>query len=267
MASYPDEILMAYADGELTAEQTRELEAWLAVDPALRARLEPFTRTAASLAGAFDRPLSEPVPERLLAVVRAHAAAARPASARRAEQKSSFLSSIAAALFPEGLSLAGAGVAAGLVVIGSVIGVLAARLANHETGAALVASDDSGHLVATGVLGHALATAPSEVSSGSGATVVTPIKTFRDHDGRLCRQYELDAGAAQLAGVACRDRAGTWQIALHSERVAGKPVAGAYETAGSGELPAVRAAVAAMIAGEPLSPDDEKAVLGRTSKD
>ena len=59
MPSYPDELLMAYADGELSPEEARAFEARLAADPALRQRLEPFTSTSASLSGLFDRALTE----------------------------------------------------------------------------------------------------------------------------------------------------------------------------------------------------------------
>ena len=97
--------------------------------------------------------------------------------------------------------------------------------------------------------------------------MVTPVKTFRDREHHLCRQYEVDDDGTHLAGIACRDNDGAWQIALHSERVTAKPGPGSYETAGPAEQPAVKAAVEAMIAGDPLSPEDEQAVLSQSSKD
>lgn len=264
MTSYPDEMLMAYVDGELPPEEARALEARLAADPALRLRLEPFTAIGGSLAEVFERPLREPVPERLAALVWADADARRwPGPATRLRHRPSFLSALGATLFPHGLSLAGAGMAAALLLIGATAGVIATRLASPDAGAALVASDSHGHLVATGLLRQALSSVPSEVSSGDGKTVVTPVKSFRDHDHHLCRQYEMDVGAARLAGIACRDSDGAWQIALHSERAAGKVEPGSYQTAGPAEALAIKAAVDAMIEGDPLSPDDEKSVLSQ----
>ena len=120
-------MLMAYADGELPAEEARELEASLGADPALRQRLEPYMTTGVSLAALFDQPLREPVPERLLATVRAAAAATRhaPMQARRRPRMTSFFSAMSAALFPDGLSPAGVAAAGALLLIGCVAGVIA----------------------------------------------------------------------------------------------------------------------------------------------
>ncbi len=62
-----DKLLFQYLEGELTEEQTRTLEAWLAADPALRSELELWqaafvTPDAQDTAALEARLLKEPVP-------------------------------------------------------------------------------------------------------------------------------------------------------------------------------------------------------------
>ena len=62
---YDDEILMAYADGELDPARRAEIDAAIAKDPALARRVEQQRALRARLAGAFAKVLDQPVPERL----------------------------------------------------------------------------------------------------------------------------------------------------------------------------------------------------------
>ena len=65
-----DEHLIAYLDGELDAATSSEVAAAIAADPALAREAHALAETAAVLRAAFDDVLHEPVPERLLSVVR-----------------------------------------------------------------------------------------------------------------------------------------------------------------------------------------------------
>ena len=65
-----DQTLMAYADDELDAATRAQVEAALARDPALAARVEEHRALRAELNAAFDPVLDEPVPDRLLAAVK-----------------------------------------------------------------------------------------------------------------------------------------------------------------------------------------------------
>src|SRR5690348_359736 len=56
-------ILHAYADGELDEAERANVEARLAGDPAAREELEAWKRQKRALHDAFDRVLSEPIPE------------------------------------------------------------------------------------------------------------------------------------------------------------------------------------------------------------
>lgn len=64
-----DEILMGYADGELSSAERSRVEAILARSASGRARLELFRSTRAAIAGLYPQPLVEPVPAHLVHLV------------------------------------------------------------------------------------------------------------------------------------------------------------------------------------------------------
>ncbi|MEO8674797.1 MAG: anti-sigma factor [Casimicrobiaceae bacterium] len=65
--SVSDSDLNAFADGQLSPERTAVVEAALARDPELAARVAEFRAQSASLRDALDPVLAEPIPARLLA--------------------------------------------------------------------------------------------------------------------------------------------------------------------------------------------------------
>ncbi|HZP11824.1 MAG TPA: anti-sigma factor [Nevskiaceae bacterium] len=72
---FVDADLHAYADGQMSSERVRDLEAELAKNPELATRVADIRAQSAALRSALDPILSEPIPERLIA-------AARPPSRR-----------------------------------------------------------------------------------------------------------------------------------------------------------------------------------------
>jgi anti-sigma factor RsiW len=79
MQKRTDERLVAYLDGELEAGERREVEAWLAEDPAARDRLLALAESDMLLRRAFDAAMHEPVPPRLITAANGAAAAGPPA--------------------------------------------------------------------------------------------------------------------------------------------------------------------------------------------
>jgi len=75
-----DDHLVAYLDGEVKAEEQREIEAWLATDPAARERLAALSESANLLRLAYDEVFHEPVPDRLIAAARGETALAEPSA-------------------------------------------------------------------------------------------------------------------------------------------------------------------------------------------
>jgi anti-sigma factor RsiW len=85
MRKLDDDQLVAYLDGELDAADHAEVEAMLADDAELRARLVLLGETTAMVRRAFDDVLHEPVPARLLAAALGEAPTAAPAPAKSAD--------------------------------------------------------------------------------------------------------------------------------------------------------------------------------------
>ena len=78
--NWSDEILMAFADGELEAAQRAEIERALGADAVLRKRVAALKAQRERLAAAYAPVLDEAVPERLASLLREGAAPAAAAS-------------------------------------------------------------------------------------------------------------------------------------------------------------------------------------------
>ena len=273
MGQVTDEILMAYADGELSPEETNALEALLNTDATLRMRLAPFVVTRREIASTFEPTLDEPVPEHLVAAVLRAPTPTRGGTANTASDESWLnrtLAAIGSMLFPQGASLATAASVAVLISVGALGGWLASGSAPAtETG--LIATTGSG-LTASGALAHALESTPSGtawVGDENGAAIV-PVMSFRQTDSNgVCREYRVRnaaAGEADYAGLACRADDGQWRVAVHVETpkittAQTETGSGAYQTATGPNAPAVDAVADTLISGDALGPDEEKALL------
>src|SRR5262245_3051613 len=85
-----DETLMAYVDDELAPTERAAIDASVADDPAIAARVATFRAQRERLARAFAPVLDEPVPERLIAVARQRPSTTEPidlAAARERRQR------------------------------------------------------------------------------------------------------------------------------------------------------------------------------------
>jgi hypothetical protein len=252
----PEDLLMAYVDGEADAALRATVEAAMASDARLRARVEAHRRLRGKMAGAFGAALSEPVPERLAAAVRGESStrSARPAEivdlaaarARRAAPKP------APAQRPAWVQWSA--LAACLV-----IGVILAR-GLGAVGAAPMIGERHGILVAQGGLTHAL----DQQLSGSPANTDQAVKigvSFRTSDRLYCRTFQVVRGDA-LAGLACR-RGGDWQVRVATAAAAQSTGATGYRTAASAIPAAVSASVDEMIVGAPLDAQAEAAAKAK----
>jgi hypothetical protein len=229
-----DEELMAYADGEMSAIDAKRVEAAMAGDAALAARVARFRAVRRALHTAYDSVLSEPVPERLRALLGDVAANEPPAPVDLAAQRQKR----AVRFGPP----AWAAMAASLIV-----GVLVGR-AVLPSGELLV--DDGRYAGAelTRVLEARLA---SDATNQSGATRIG--LTFRADNGEICRTFAHAERAQATSGLACRD-GDRWavQVAVHGD------AQGEFRQAGA-DAPAVLDAVDAMIDGEPFDATQERA--------
>ncbi len=180
MTRIDDDLLMAYADGELSPEETARIEKLLARDAAARERVRLYRETAALARAAFASTLEERVPEALEERVREMARRAGgpvpfPGRWRRRNLRRAAL--------PLAASLA--------------------LLIGYAAGTTTGPEDEER------ILARALETTPS---GDLGPGEVLPLGTLRSADGRWCRQFERPRDGHLLEGVACRDAAGRWRL-------------------------------------------------------
>jgi hypothetical protein len=231
---FSEEMLMAFADGELDLVARAEIEAAMAGDPAVARAVERHRAMSAQLRKAYESVLDEPLPPALAvlagdeeAATVVDLAAARNARFDPARWRLPAWSAIAVS-----------------VLIGVLVGVLLMRGADSPY------EETPGGLVARGELADGL---ESELASAPGGSNIAIGVSFRHRDGRFCRTFTFRHGTS-VAGLACRGR-DDWKIEL----LADAPVdAGEVRTAAS--MPAsVARAVDVAIAGEPFDAKAEAA--------
>lgn len=221
---WDDELIAAYADGELHTLIQDRLEDALARNDALRARVEREKMLRARLGGHFDPVLDEPLPERLQAMLQpspgAEVVPIEAARRRRLPQRAWIPTAIAASL---------------------AVGLFGGQFLGRESGVSTLP-------LASGELAQALDTQlASAPATGGNIRVGT---TFRDEEGRLCRTFD----GSEVAGFACRG-GGAWRIEMLAPGSGGGDAG--YQQASSGTMLVLQAAQDRMV-GEPLGDQEER---------
>jgi anti-sigma factor RsiW len=268
-----DEVLMAYADGELTLDERRHIEQRLKLEPALRARLAPFVETREQIANAFEHTLDEPVPQRLLDTVLRNRVI-YPAWSTPPPRKLSVIGrvrdtigSALSMLSPSSLGFTPAMAASMALVLA--VGLTGGWIAGRaKTASPSLLSASGSTVVANGALAEALETVPSRSLSDPATrdARIVPVLSFKTADGTVCREYRAreDGAKRDRAGLACRAADGQWHVTLHVETPKlSAPTGDAYETASGANVPSVDALVDSMMSGDALGAEDEHALIAR----
>jgi hypothetical protein len=227
-----EETLMAYVDGELDLQTREQVEIALASDPEAARRVATQRALRGTLRAAFDPVLQEPVPTRLVSLVRTSGTPpatgkvlpfrARPAPRRPWMQWGSLAASF---------------------VLGALVWHFASRqyLAGPFT-------EQHGVLAASGPLARALSEQLASQQESSAAVQIGV--SFRSKTGKYCRTFRLQ-GSDGAAGLACHEQSGwTVQVLAHPEGSASPQ--GQYRQAASALPATVLRAVDDAIAGDPL---------------
>jgi len=239
-----DEVLMAYADGELDESARIEVERAMRMDPSVAARVARHKALRANVYEAFAGVLDEKVPPRLdPAAVRGkvvHLDAVRaarhqpPAETPRARWSWPHWGAMAATL-----------------VVGVLAGMLGYR--GMQGGGPLIPiAGQNGELVAQGSLAQALSQQLASSPARDGQVRIGV--SFATKDGSYCRSFAV----GKTAGLACRSGE-HWAIPVLAESE--PDVAGAYRQAGSDMPQVVLDAIDARIEGAGLDAAGERAAL------
>ena len=228
----PDETLAAYADGELDASGRERVEASMAADPNVASRVAAHRALRNKLNVQFDKVLSEPVPEYLVALAR---------SASNGSESGRVLK------FPPERKRRSPWVQWSSLAASFVLGALLWQIGSRLYPAGPI-TESNGDLVASGALASALSN--RLVSQQTPTQAVQIGLSFRTRQGRYCRTFELQQSEA-AAGLACHEEKG-WKVEVLTQTASSAPVQGPYRQAASALPPLVLQAIEDAIAGEPL---------------
>jgi hypothetical protein len=241
-----DEILMAFADGELDEPVAAAVEKAMAGDPAIAKRVAEFLRSRRLARSAFPEETAADVSPELRAAVQARIDRFEPPSRQGA--RPGLLTRISmpfAGRRPFWLALAAS--VAGLVL------VTAAYVAGpHYSPTAEAAGPIA--LLADPQLGRVLSESRSGQEQDLPFGRIRVVSTFRVTNGSLCREFKFLASSGTADAVACRNDG--WKITF---AVAASMAGGAYVPSGEGDL--MESYLQSVGAGEPLLDAAEIAAL------
>lgn len=273
MPEVTDELLMAYADGALSALARKKVEAYLQANADGRRRVEIYRATGAPLSSLYGRSFSEPIPAHLKDFVLNYPLNAEkletvPPKAARAAWRSRFAKGARFLTAPlvqvmQAPATAGAWRLAAASTLGVAIGLGAGAFLHHgDAGSGDLVALQDGRFYASGplrdVLEKDLSGHESRIGGVRGEAVTMRASlTFKNKQNTYCREYEIatpDKGG--FVGLGCRDRDGRW--ALEAQLPANKTAAkGGVKTAAGADNAALDAIVDDMIDGDALGGKQE----------
>lgn len=248
MKSFSDEVLMAYADGELDEVTCRALEEAMRKDASLAHRVSQYKSLRANVFAAYAPVAEEAVPPRLsqplrqATVVSLDSVRARREAEQQAARKATRGRNWS---WPEW------GALAAMLMVGVMVGHFGMAMLPMEGGETVASRD--GVLVAQG----RLATALDQQLGGSGGPVRIGT-SFLSQDGVYCRSFMT---AQEMAGLACRQGA-TWKVQMALQNPA-RGQQGEYRQAGAEMPPQVLEAIDQRISGQPLDAKAEQEAVQR----
>jgi hypothetical protein len=241
--TFSDDILMAYADGELDLRTRAQVEDAMAADPEIARRVAAHQALRNTLRSGFDKVLDEPVPDHLIA-------AARATSRARSENR------VVVPLRPRRartLALPSwAWPRWGAIAASFVLGALVWHFGTDWYSSRPLIERD-GQLLAAGALDKALS---NQLASAQPAQAPVQIGvSFRSKGGNYCRTFQVREHT-NLAGLACRDQ-DKWRLEALAQGEASPGAHPDFRPAGSALPPSIAQAVDQAIDGEPLDAEAE----------
>ena len=196
-ARQDEDILSAYIDGELVPAAMEEIEETIEKENSARAYIIDSVKTAARLRASMNRTLEEQVPDRLLAALDSR-------SDRQHRQRpimSAFVRLAAAIL---------------ILISGFLVGKVISTGDDKQLPALVANLPAPYRQVVDEALEYNLSGMPrqQQLSQNSITVTVTPVRTYRNSDGRYYREYRLEISGGnqpvRINGLAYRADPGRW---------------------------------------------------------
>jgi anti-sigma factor RsiW len=241
-----EEMMNAFVDGELPADEMRAVETLIATRPDLKAYVERQHKLRSTLVSAFAPAMDEAIPQRL----RDAAMFAPASSGFRAK---SWLRAFGETVTGANFLLRSAAPAAAALACGLIVGVAIQPGAPSDFRAT-----SAGQMIAQGELADALTNRLA--SAGAPASGPRIGVSFRNRNGEDCRTFSVPGANASTAGIACRT-GDAWAVAALI--TAPRQSQNAYQQAGSEMPPVIRETVSSMIVGEAFDAAAERAARDR----
>jgi len=207
-----ESMLVAYVDNQLEPAQRAAVEEVIREDPEARTIVAVLRRSAAAVKTAFDRPLREPVPTRLLAAIGATAGSAivsdvRPWRSRKLRLDRPTITALAASL---AALVIGFGAGYWQAAPGGGIRLAGSPAEGTETGqyeAALYQALEDGDP------GVEVSYVDATDAKRGAITIIGPVATGVGGSCLEFRHEWSDAGSKIMSrGLACRSDAGEWSV-------------------------------------------------------
>jgi hypothetical protein len=266
LSEISDDVLMAYADGELTDDSRIRVDAALACDPNVQRRLAVFTATGKNLANLFDAPMQEPVPARLIHAITSSTDGAGASNLTRSSEAN--VVRFPSRRRPPFIGTPARAMAASLTVLLAAASAfwLLKPPSNDAQSTFGLATSGSAEKIAGDALASVLETVPSartaERKIASEIATIRPTFSFATSASGYCRQYDIFRDKLDgLTGVACRQPTGAWRIEIHWPSGAHLSSSDAVLPAGREDREPIESVVDGLISGDVLGPDDEVRVM------
>ena len=244
-----DEILMAFADGELEEPSAAAVAKAMAEDPAVAKRIMDFQQSRRLTRSAFSAVLMPDVPPQLRAAVSAQVKAYEPTGRTSADPDSKPPRSERLTRRPEFVQWA---LAASIAAIGLALGYVAGSWGAPEAGGLMAQLESP-------VVHRELSRTPSGDDVELPVGRLRVISTYRLADGSLCREFRLQSSGQTAEAVACRN--GGWSTTF---AMAGAANDTTYTPSGGGDPMA--AYLQDINAGEPLVGETEARALAGAAR-
>jgi hypothetical protein len=235
--TFSDEVLMAYADGELDTATREQVQDAINKDPEIARRVASHRALRDALRSSFDPVLGERVPDRLITAARARSH--EPAESRVVPL---FRNRAPVRPWPRWAALAAS----------FVLGALALQFGTSLRKPGSL-TEHNGQLLASGALEQALSNQLAGPQTGQAPVQIGV--SFRSKSGHYCRTFELRE-TTPLGGLACNE-AGNWKLEILARGDVAPANNPEYRPAGSPLPPAVLRAVNDNIVGDPMDAQAE----------